>query len=55
MSQGDLVVGVVGGVGGMSGVADGHEGIECGIHHLKAETGNQVGKQRTVVVREERI
>jgi hypothetical protein len=40
----------------LSGVVDdGHEGIECGIHHLVAEKGNQVGRQRIVVVQEEQI
>lgn len=58
MERDDLVVEVevVGVVRVMSGVVDdGHEGIECGIHHLVAEKGNQVGRQRIVVVQEEQI
>jgi len=54
----DLVVEVevVGVVRVMSGVVDdGHEGTECGIHHLVVEKGNQAGRHRIVVVQEEQI
>ena len=58
MERDDWVVEVevVGVVRVMSGVVDdGRGGIECGIHHLVAEKGNQVGRQRIVVVQEEQI
>ena len=58
MERDDWVVEVevVGVVRVMSGVVDdGREGIECGIHHLVAEKGNQAGRQRIVVVQEEQI
>jgi hypothetical protein len=58
MERDDLVVEVevVGVVRVMSGVVDdGRGGIECGIHRLVAEKGNQVGRQRIVVVQEEQI